>query len=240
MAEETIEIREQKIVLEPQISLTMISRYVVASQRRRQSILKGCKYPPTYIPRFYEIARKLVCEAFALNFIDQQEIYFDDFKRHAERLRKEAKGFPENKDDHKNRIYSAKGLDGIIAMEQLLKPILQTYVLDNNLSRRRNKIIKNGVRIGAMADMLLSDIAGDQVGFLKFNFSTEKLKKEEAAVKLWVLHRFYSEKGMEFESKNCLLIDVAAWRVYRLGDVQDVETAIDQSSREIRDNWDLI
>jgi hypothetical protein len=32
-------------------------------------ILKGCKYPPDYIPRFYEMARKLVCELFEGNFI---------------------------------------------------------------------------------------------------------------------------------------------------------------------------
>lgn len=240
MAESEISIKEKKILLEPQISLTMISRYVVASERRRKSILKGCKYPPDYIPRFYEIARKIACEAFALNFIDQQEVYFEDFKRHAERLRKEAKDYPEKKDDHKNRIYSAKGLDGIVAMEQLLTPILQAYVLGNNLSHRRNKIMKNGVRIGAMADMLLSDPAANPVGFLKFNFSADKLKKEEAAVKLWVLHRYYIEKGMEFDPKSCLLIDVAAWRIYTFADMHDPDQTLDQASLEIRNSWGLI
>lgn len=240
MAEAEVTLKEKKALLEPRISLTMISRYVVASEKGRKSILKGCKYPSDYIPRFYEMARKIACETFALNFIDQLEVYFEDFKRHSERLRKEAKDYPEKKDTHKNRIYSAKGLDGIVAMEQLLTPILQTYVLDNNLSQRRNKIMKNGVRIGAMADMLLSDDATNPVGFLKFNFSTKKLKKEEAAVKLWVLHRYYIEKDMEFDPKNCLLIDVVAWRIYSLANLQDPAQSLEQASLEIRNSWELI
>ncbi|UEG51843.1 hypothetical protein LLH06_12805 [Mucilaginibacter daejeonensis] len=240
MAKENVAVKEKKVVLEPQISLTMISRYIIASERRRKSILKGCKYPPNYIPRFYEVARKLVCEAFSLNFIDQHEVYFDDFKRHAARLRKEAKDYAENTDDYKNRIYSAKGLDSIVAMEQLLTPILQKYVLENNLTRRRNKIMQNGVRIGAMADLILSDDSSTPVGFLKFNFSTTKLKKEEAAAKLWVLHRFYSERELNFNHKICLVIDVAAWRIYRFSDVQNPGKEIDLASHEIFNIWKLI
>lgn len=240
MAIEEIEIEEQRIVLEPRISLTMISRYVVGSSKRRRSILKGCKYPPNYIPRFYELARKLICEAFALNHITQQEVYFEGFKALAIQLREEAKAYQENKDDYKNRIYSAKGLDGIVAMEQLLTPILQGYVLENNLTKRKNHITRHGVRIGTMADMLLSDPTGDQVGFIKFNLSTEKLKREEAAVKPLVIHQFYKEKGTDFEAKKCFLVDVAAWRMYSLTNVQNTDDALDQATLEIYDLWKSI
>jgi len=177
MIADELEIKVQKVVKEPRISLTMISRYVVATEKGKKRILLGCKYPPDYIPKFYEMARKLVCELFSGNFIDQQELYFEEFKRQASAWKKEALSFPENKDGYKNRIFSAKGLDGIVAMEFLLTPILNNYTLNNNLSQRTNAIIKNGVKIGAVADMLLSDPLGKQVGFLKFNFSSEKLKK---------------------------------------------------------------
>lgn len=230
-----------KVVKEPQISLTMIGRYVSATEKGKNRILKGCKYPSEYIPRFYERARKLVCEVFAGNFFDQHEIYFEEFGRQLLTYKKEAQAFPENKDDYKNRIYSAKGLESIIAMAPILTPILHNYVLTNNLTHRKDAIKKNGVRIGAMADMLLSDQLGlTQNGFLKFNFSSKKLKKEEVEAKLYVLKTFFERQGVELNPKSCMIIDVAAWRIYTLADVGDAESAVDKATVEISSNWDLI
>jgi hypothetical protein len=144
------------------------------------------------------------------------------------------------KDDHKNRVFSAKGLDGIVAMEFLLTPILNNYTLNSNLSQRTSAITKNGVKIGAVADMLLSDQLGDQVGFLKFNFSSEKLKKEEAEVKLHVLKTFFENKGLNLQPKSCMLVDVAARRIYTIADVKNSELGLQMATIEIRDNWNLI
>lgn len=241
MSEVEQPVKIKKVVKEPRISLTMISRYIVASEKGKVSILKKCKYPSDYIPKFYEMARRLVCEIFEGNFVDGHEVYFEAFKQQADIYRKEAKTYPENKDDHKNRIYSAKGLDAIVAMSNLLIPILENYTLENNLHRRRNKIMKNGVRIGAMADMLLFDQSGvQQVGFLKFNFESTKLKKEEAEAKLYVLRKFYEQKELELNSKSCILVDVIAWRNYSVADVTDAESSINQATLTIRNNWDLI
>lgn len=240
MIADQLELTVQKIVKEPRISFTMISRYVVATEKGKKRILLGCKYPPDYIPRFYEMARKLVCELFSGNFIDQQELYFEEFNRQASVWKKEAISYPENKDGYKNRVFSAKGLDGIVAMEFLLVPILNNYTLESNLSRRTNAITKNGVKIGAVADMLLSNQLGEQVGFLKFNFSSEKLKKEEAEVKLHVLKTFFENKGLVLHPKSCMLIDVTAGRIYTVADVKDIELAFHMATIEIRDNWDLI
>ena len=241
MSEVEQEVKVKKIVKDPRISLTMISRYIVASEKGKVSILKKCKYPSDYIPKFYEMARKLVCELFEGNFVDGHEVYFEAFKQQAEIYRKEAKAYPENKDDHKNRICSAKGLDAIVAMSDILIPILENYTLENNLHRRRNKIMKNGVRIGAMADMLLFDQSGvEQVGFLKFNFESTKLKKEEAEAKLYVLRKFYEQKGLKLDSKSSVLVDVIAWRIYLVADVSDAEVQVDQATVAIRDNWELI
>jgi hypothetical protein len=239
MSEVEQPVKVGKIVKEPRISLTMISRYIIATKRGRLRILKGCKYPPEYIPKFYEMARKLVCELFEGNFIEQEELYFDEFQRQAAVYRKEAKNHPEKKDGHKNRIYSAKGLEALVTMAPLLIPMLQQHTLHSNLSRRRNAITMNGVKIGAMADMLLFDQAGvDKVGFLKFNFSSTKLKKEEA--KLYILKKFYAEKGLKLEPKRCILVDVIAWRLYSVADVADADIAVNKATVEIRDNWHLI
>lgn len=240
MITEELKVKVQKVVKEPRISLTMISRYVVATEKGRNRILLGCKYPPNYIPRIYEMARKLVSELFSGNFIDQLEVYFEEFSRQAAVWKKEALVYPVKTDEHKNRVFSAKGLDGIVAMEFLLTPILNKYVLQSNLSRRSSAITKNGVKIGAVADMLLSDQLGDQVGFLKFNFSSEKLKKEEAEVKLHVLKTYFENLGFDLHPKSCMLIDVAARRIYTLADVNNGEPAVQIATTEIRDNWDLI
>jgi hypothetical protein len=80
MSEVEQEVKVKKAVKEPRISLTMISRYIVASERVKLSILKKCKYPSNYIPKFYEMARKLVCEILEGNFVDGHELYFEVFK----------------------------------------------------------------------------------------------------------------------------------------------------------------
>jgi len=240
MVADELEVKVQKVVKEPRISLTMISRYIVATEKGKKRILLGCKYPPDYIPRFYEMARKLVCELFSGNFIDQYELYFEEFSRQSAVWKKESLSYPVKKDDHKNRAFSAKGLDGIVAMEFLLTPILNNYTLNSNLSQRTNAITKNGVKIGAVADILLSDQLGEQVGFLKFNFSSEKLKKEEAEVKLHVLKTFFENKSLDLHAKSCMLVDVAARRIYTITDVKDSENTLLMATIEIRDNRDLI
>lgn len=240
MITEEFEIKVQKVVKEPRISLTMISKYVVATENGKNRILLKCKYPSEYIPKFYEMARKLVCELFSGNFKDQHEIYFDEFSRQSATWKKDAPAYPVKTDGYKNRIFSAKGLDGLVAMQFLLEPILQTFTINSNLSRRTSAIMKNGVKIGAVADMLLSDQLGEQVGFLKFNFSSVKLKKEEAEVKLEVLKTYFEKQGLHLLPKSCMLIDVAARRIYSLADVKSCEHTLNLATIEIRDNWDLI
>lgn len=240
MIAEEFEVKVQKVVKEPTISLTMISRYVVATEKGKNRILMGCKYPPNYIPRIYEMARKLVCELFSSNFIDQLEVYFEEFSRQAAVWKKEAVAYPVKTDEHKNRVFSAKGLDGIVAMEFLLRPVLNKYILQSNLSRRSSAITENAVKIGAVADMLLSDQLGDQIGFIKFNFSSEKLKKEEAEIKLHVLKKYFENQGLNLNPKSCMLVDVAARRIYTLADVKNCESALQMATIEISDNWDLI
>jgi len=237
---EELEVKVQKVVKEPRISLTMISRYVVATEKVKNRILLGCKYPPNYIPRIYEMARKLVCELFSGNFIDQTEIYFEEFGRQSAVWKKEAINYPVKTDEYKNRVFSAKGLDGLVAMEFLLTPILNKYILNSNLSRRTSTITRNGVKIGAVADMLLSDQLGEQVGFLKFNFSSEKLKKEEAEIKLQVLKTYFENQALNLQPKSCMLIDVAARRIYTVADVKESEISLNLATIEIRDNWELI
>ena len=240
MSEDEVEVKVKKVVKDPKLSLKRFSQYTVATENGKASILKGCKYPGDYVPRFYEMARKLVCDILSANF-DDQDLYFEEFKKQAAVYRKEAKAFPINKDPYKNRIRSANGLDAIVAMSMHLKPILSKYILNSNLTRRKNSITKNGVRIGAMADMLLfKDAGATQVGFLKFNFTTKKIKEDEVKAALFVLRAFFEKEGIKLDPKSCFLVDVFAWRIYVASDNSEIEKTVDKATIEIRDNWDLI
>jgi len=241
MSELEVEVKVRKVVVDPRMSLTMMGRLVVASERVKLSIIKKSKYPSDFVPGYHELARKSICEAFESNIKGDYDLYFDEFKRKAKEYRHEASFHPIDKVPYKNNFYSAEGLDGIIAMEGLLTPILENFIFHSNLSKKKNSIMMNNVRIGSMADMLLYDQYGiDHIGFVKFNFSKSKFPAEEAAVKLKVLKTFFEGKQIDLNSKHCILVDVPLRRVYALDEVPDAGAALNKGTTLIRDNWDLI
>jgi hypothetical protein len=240
MIEEEIEVKIQKIVKDPKLSLRRFSQYIVATENGKSAILKGCKYPGDYIPKYHEMARKLTCDFFSAN-IGDHILYFEEFKKQAIVYRNDAEAFPHNKDGFKNRVYSANSLDEIVAMSNRLIPILSKFILNSNLNNKKDSIIKNGVRIGAMADMLLSKDGGvTQIGFIKFNFTTKQLKEEEAKSMLFVLRTFFERKEVKLDLKSCFLIDVYAGKIYTAFNQTNVENVVNKATIEIRDNWDLI
>ena len=240
MLENELEVKVAKVVKDPKLSLKRFSQYIIATENGKKRILVGSKYPGDYVPRFYERARKLVCDIFSAN-VEDNDLYFEKFKSQAKVYRDEAIAFPINKDDYKNRVCSANGLDAIVAMSKLLEPILDKYIVNSNLTQRKDSITKNDVRIGAMADMLLfKDAGATQIGFLKLNFTAQKLKEDEAKATLLILKTFFEKRGIKLDLKSCFLIDVFAGRYYTASDNPEIERLIDKSSLEIRDNWDSI
>ncbi|XHR97423.1 hypothetical protein ACFJIV_12655 [Mucilaginibacter sp. UC70_90] len=235
------EVKVRRIVVDPRISLTMVGRLVVATDRGKLGIIKKCKYPSEFVPGYHELARKLICETFAGNFKGDSDLYFDEFKRKAKEYRAAALGYPKEKVGYKNNFFSAEALDGVVAMEGLLTLLLDEYTCYSNLGQKKSLITLNTVRVGAMADILLKDQYGlDEVGFIKFNFSRTRYPAEEAAVKLKVLKSFYDEKNAELNPNDCILVDVPTRRIYTLDEVPDAGKALKQATILIRDNWDLI
>lgn len=235
------EVKVRKIVVDPRISLTMVGRLVVATDKGKLSIIKKCKYPSDFIPGYHELARKLLCETFAGNFRGDYDLYFDEFKRKAKEYKAVALGFPKEKVGYKNNFFSAEALDGVVAMEGLLTPLLDEYNYHSNLAQKKSAIMQNSVRVGAMADMMLEDQYGlDHVGFLKFNFSKTKHPEEEAAVKLRILKSYFEGKNMLLNPKDCILVDVPTRRIYTLNEMHDAGTVLDKVTMLIRDNWDII
>jgi hypothetical protein len=219
----------------------MVGRLVVASERGQLAIIKKCKYPSKFVPGYHEMARKVICETFAGNFKDDYDLYFDEFKRKSKEYRNAAMAYSKEKVLYKNHFYSAEGLDGAVAMAGLLTPLLEDYIFHSNLAQNKSAIMLNSVRVGAMADLLLYDQYGlDHIGFLKFNFSKTKFPAEEAAIKLQVLKKYYEFNKIELNPKDCILVDVAARRIYSLDEFADTGKALNKATILIRDNWDLL
>lgn len=236
-----LEAKEQKVFEDPRISLTMVGRLVVASERCQQAIIKKCKYPSKFIPGYYEQARKVICETFAGNFKGDYALYFDEFKRKAKEFREAAKPYAPKQVLYRNNMYSAESLDGIIAIKGLLTPLFDEYIFHSNLAQNKSALMMNSIRIGAMADMLLYDQYGlNHIGFIKYNFSKTKFSAAEAAIKLHVLKKYYEFNKMNLNPKDCLLIDVATRRIFSLADVSDANKALDKACRLIKDSWELI
>lgn len=229
-----------KVVEDPKISLKQFTSYTASTINARTTILLKSKYPTGYVPRFYEIARKIVCDTFSANFVDL-EIYFDEFIKQAQKLNRAALAYPVKKDTHKNRILSAESLIVLTQMRNQLMPILSEYVLNSNITNNRQSVSIEGVKIGAMADLLLYENAGATLaGLLKFNFTKKPMSRLEADYMLYVLRFFYQDKAMELDLNKCFLIDVFAGKIYRAVDPIFTEEPARKYCREINERWKLI
>lgn len=242
MVEEEVEVKVQRIVLEPRMSLKQFAKFCTASLPVRETVLQKSKYPGSYIPRYHEIARKIVCGAFSSNFNDDHEFHFEEFAKHAIRLREEAIGYEGKTDDHKNRIYSASALEAMVRISSLIIPILKSYVLNSNLHMRKDSITVAGVKLGAVADLIAFTDSGLTVaGFIKFNFTAAALKKGEAEHMLFVLNKFFQDKhAIQTDAKHCMLIDVVAGKIYRGVETDKVASSVHSNCTEIRSRWDTI
>ncbi|MGM9478018.1 hypothetical protein ACS5PU_16440 [Pedobacter sp. GSP4] len=128
-------VKKKKVVEDPKLSLKQFARYPDSTEKGKENILIGAKYPGSYIPRYYEIARQIMVETFSSNFGDY-DLYFDEFKRHAARLLKESLPFDTKTDDYKNRFFSAKALEKFASLKEAMIPILDWYVLNMCISMK--------------------------------------------------------------------------------------------------------
>lgn len=236
--EEFIE-KVQKVVYEPKLSLKQLAAYPLATAKGKANILGKAKFPGSYIPRFYEEARKFICHTFNANFLDT-DIYFEEFERHAKMLLNEAVSL--EKDKRKNKICSSNALSEMRNLNSMLEPILNNFVLNSNLRNTREHLYIQDVKIGCMADILLYENGGlTFTGFMKFNFTKAPLKKREAEYMLYAIKLFFERKlEVNLKDKNCILVDVFAHKLYIAETDLEIDLSIKKSCREIKESWDLI
>lgn len=234
-----VEEKIQKVVKDPKLSLKQLAAYPLATEKGKTSILRKAKYPGGYVPRFYEEARKIICNTFSANSFDT-EIYLEEFKRQADTLTEEARYL--ERDQRKNKICSSNALHEMKHLNAILEPIISSFVLNSNLKNTRDHLYIQEVKIGCMADMLVYENGGATLaGFLKFNFTKQALKKEEAQNMLYVMQRFFEKKEESvFKNRSCMLIDVFAHKLYKSERAETTSLAVKQSCTEINEKWNLI
>ncbi|TDQ11710.1 hypothetical protein [Pedobacter metabolipauper] len=232
-----VEVKTRKVVEDPKLSLKQFARYYDSTLNGKETILRGSKYPGNYIPKYYEIARTIIVDTFASNFGDY-DLYFDEFKRHSDRLKKESLPFDTKTDNYKNRHFSAMALEKFATLKRVIIPVLERYVLNSNLKNRRQSIFIREVKIGAMSDILLYDEIGNQIGLLKFNFTQSKLKEHEAQLSLYVLHTFFSQiKQLNLKPRHCIFVDVYNAKIFNAERASGIEDIANSSCMEIKSKW---
>lgn len=235
-------VKEKKVVENPRLSLSQFAKYCAATDNSKKSIILKAKFTGGYIPKFYDRARASVREILSANMADN-DLCFEMFQRKAFELKAEAKQFPVKKDDYKNREYSAEGLLALNRSSRILEPILDRYILNippPKSVNNPNTITIEGVKISAKVDLLLFEDAGlTEVGFISFNFTKRKLKRQEAEFWLYVLWYYHKLKGNIYNLSKCFLVDVYAGKIYTAIDERFMEAPTRKLCLEIASNWKI-
>lgn len=240
--EEDQKIKVKKIVENPRLSLSQFSRYCAASENKKKSIVLTAKFTGDYIPKFYDKAKSIVREALSVNF-GEYETSFEEIKRQAFQLKADAKQYSIKKDDFKNREYSGDGLLALCSHAKAIMPILIKYVVRVPLGKSKNNVntitIEN-VKISSKIDLMLFDKSGlSEVGFMSFNFTKRKLKRQEAEHWLYVLWLYHKQRGNVYDMNKCFLIDVYAGKIYTAIEERFMEQPTKKICLEIAANWKI-
>ena len=235
-------VKEKKVVENPRLSLSQFAKYCAATDNSKRSIILKAKFTGGYIPKFYDRARASVREILSANMNDN-DLCFEILQRKALELKAEAKEFPVKKDDYKNREYSAEGLLALKRSSRVLEPILDKFILNippPKSLNNTNTITIEDVKISSKVDLLLFEDAGlTEVGFISFNFTKRKLKRQEAEFWLYVLWYYHKLKGNVYNLSKCFLVDVYAGKIYTAIDERFMEQTTRKLCLEIASNWKI-
>jgi hypothetical protein len=236
------EVGVKKVVENPRLSLSQFAKYCAATDNARKGILLKGKYPGDYIPKFYDKARAIVKEALSVSF-GEYETSFEVIKSLALQLKTEAKQYPIEKDNFKNREYSGNGLLALCKHANVLLPILHKYVVRVPAPKSKsniNSITIENVKISSKIDLLLADINGmEEVGFMSFNFTKEKIKRQAAEHWLYILWLYHKQRGKVYDLSKCYLVDAYAGKVYTAIDERFMEQPTKKICEQIAANWKI-
>lgn len=86
---------------------------------------------------------------------------------------------------------------------------------------------------------MFEDAGLTEVGFISFNFTKRKLKRQEAEFWLYVLWYYHKLKGNVYDLSKCFLVDVYAGKIYTAIDERFMEQPTRKLCLEIASNWKI-
>jgi hypothetical protein len=225
-----------KSYLVPRISLNPLCEYVVdASAARRTAIIKQCKFPASFITKWYNQAEDILSFYLAEIRDDPRQLDIE--------IGRLKVGHTGDQMEKKYSKASGEILSCFLQHEDRIRHLLEPYHVSSSLNDHSHRFIVNGVQISARPELILR--ANDQrqhVGFLKLYFGKEPLSKDRGELMACLLkHYFSTECAIELKNQDCMVMDVARGKIYcspktfkrRVDDIK-------ASCIEIAQRWDLI
>jgi len=223
-----------KSLTNPRISVNPLCEYVEATPSRRNSIIKQCKTPATFITKWYNRAEDIL--SFYLS-----EIRDDPKQLSIEIDRLRTSGYQDM--ERKYAITSAFSLRSFLKHELAIREMLRPYTLAMSNNDIKHKFMLKGVQISLRPELILRDADGkQQLGFVKFYFGKEPLSQNRGELMACLIrHYFQLEQGFDFNNQQCIIIDVYTGKIFQAPKSYKRRVAdIEASCQEIADRWDRI
>ena len=220
----------------PRISVNPLCEYVLATASKRNTIIKNCKIPPTFMIRYYNQAEDIL--AFYLSAMR------DDLGGIAMEVSRLKNASYKDQNARKNGQTSADALESFLKYETEVNSLLSRYHLKMTLNAKNPKLLIKGVEISLRPELAVYDGLGkSQIGFVKFYFSkSAPLSKTKGELMACLVREFYSKiTNQSFKSKDCMILDVYNGKIFTapnafLKRMADIEC----SCQEIADRWDRV
>lgn len=223
-------------VKEPRLSAKMLCEYAEASALTRATIIKDCKFHKPFISARYNDA-----EEFATEYFSKAIDYPETLKRQGEDLKKKSLNLLDET-KAKNALACSYALGQLFKMSEQLD-IFRSYILraEDNKSR---KMKLGEVQISIRPELMICDnVELNYCGFIKFYFGKTKPLTKTIAENMACLGKYYfkHQEGLDFNSKQCFVIDVCANRIYTAPKTFKRTIAqLEACCFEIKDRWDRI
>lgn len=201
--------KERKPRTEPRISLNKLGEYLVASPRRRRSIINEQKHPKDYIVSRYQLAENAIISCLILK---KNCLYNID------KLMKEIECKPDASKWHKeNSVLCSQAFLSFLNFFQDI-PVFEYTLTQGDPNPKKMNL--GGVEVSVRPDILLLDPVNEMVigGIKLYITKTYPLDDRSGIFVSTVLYRYLAQDelyGSAINNKYCFVVDVFAQKPYQ-------------------------
>ncbi|MGF7040088.1 hypothetical protein [Mucilaginibacter lappiensis] len=234
---EKIKTKMKKVNEYPRISVNPLCEYVdEATASRRNSIIRQCKTPVSFITKWYNRAEDSL-SSYLTNVRDEPAFLSIE----ADRMRNV---IPFDVMEKKYAVASSDALKSFLKYELEVRHKLSSFKPEIAVHNPNHKFILSGVQISLRPELILRDENGkQQLGFVKFYFGkNEPLGKDRGeSMACLTKHYFENEFGFNFKSEHCMVLDVYRGEIFTSPRAyKRILANIEAACKEIADRWDKV